>query len=288
MFSVVISLYNKELSIGNTIRSVLNQTYQDFEIVIVNDGSTDKSLQVVEQINDSRIRIINKPNGGVSSARNRGIKEASREWIAFLDGDDLWKENHLNTFQLNIEANDKILIFSNSFAYMINNQLIHAQNLKSGIIDNYFKIAINEPVIHTSSVCINKKIFEDIGVFNENMTHGEDLDLWARIGKKYPIFHSSIVQAIYQKGIDGQVTCKMPNVINSIAYHLNFKEYGDYYEMKYYKKIVVSRFFSYIKRKKIRYAFKLYYKYKKDIKVKDYIGFMVRKYKPQEKQNQSE
>jgi len=76
MFSVVIPLYNKELSIGNTIQSVLNQTCQDYEIIIVNDGSTDNSLHVVEQINDSRIRIINKPNGGVSSARNRGIKEA--------------------------------------------------------------------------------------------------------------------------------------------------------------------------------------------------------------------
>src|SRR5690554_7052561 len=95
MFSVVIPLYNKELSINNTIQSVLNQTFQDYEIVVVNDGSTDKSLEVVKQINDFRIRIINKLNGGVSSARNRGIEESKFDWIAFLDGDDLWMENHL-------------------------------------------------------------------------------------------------------------------------------------------------------------------------------------------------
>src|SRR5690606_29446795 len=95
MFSVVIPLYNKERSIKQTVQSVLDQTFTDFEIVIVNDGSTDNSLQVVENIDDQRIRIINKPNGGVSSARNKGINEANFNWIAFLDGDDLWKPNHL-------------------------------------------------------------------------------------------------------------------------------------------------------------------------------------------------
>ena len=80
MFSVVIPLYNKELSIKNTIQSVLNQTFQDFEIVVVNDGSTDNSLHVLKEIDDTRIRIINKTNGGVSSARNRGIKEAKFRW----------------------------------------------------------------------------------------------------------------------------------------------------------------------------------------------------------------
>jgi glycosyltransferase involved in cell wall biosynthesis len=114
MFSIVIPLYNKELSIGNTIQSVLNQTYQDYEIIIVNDGSTDNSLHVVEQINDSRIRIITKPNGGVSSARNRGIKEAKYDWIAFLDGDDLWEKDHLEeiTKMMQVYPNEKVYVTS--------------------------------------------------------------------------------------------------------------------------------------------------------------------------------
>ena len=93
MFSVVIPLYNKELSIINTIQSVLDQTFQNFEIVVVNDGSTDRSVEMVEQFNDPRIRIINKSNGGVSSARNRGIQEAKYELVAFLDADDFWEQN---------------------------------------------------------------------------------------------------------------------------------------------------------------------------------------------------
>ena len=95
MFSVIIPLYNKELSISNTIQSVLDQTFQNFEIVIVNDGSTDNSVKEVEKFDDKRIRLIHQENQGVSAARNRGIEEAKYEWIAFLDADDLWMENHL-------------------------------------------------------------------------------------------------------------------------------------------------------------------------------------------------
>ena len=89
MFSIIIPLYNKELSVGNTIHSVLNQRFQDFEVLVVNDGSTDNSAKAVEKINDARIRLITQTNVGVSAARNRGITEAKFEWIAFLDSDDL-------------------------------------------------------------------------------------------------------------------------------------------------------------------------------------------------------
>lgn len=92
-FSIVIPLYNKEKSITTTINSVLNQTCGDFELIIVNDGSTDTSLEIVQSIKDERIRIINQKNGGVSSARNQGIIEAKFDWIAFLDADDLWEKD---------------------------------------------------------------------------------------------------------------------------------------------------------------------------------------------------
>lgn len=83
MISVVIPLYNKEKQIAKTLQTVLNQTYQNFEIVIVNDGSTDGSVEEVLRISDSRIRLVNQENGGVSAARNRGIDEAKGEYIAF-------------------------------------------------------------------------------------------------------------------------------------------------------------------------------------------------------------
>lgn len=88
MISIIIPLYNKEHCITDTLSSILSQSYKDFEIVIVNDGSTDNSATVVESICDSRIRLINKKNEGVSKTRNRGIEEAKGEWVLFLDADD--------------------------------------------------------------------------------------------------------------------------------------------------------------------------------------------------------
>ena len=89
-FSVIIPLYNKEKSVISTVESVLNQTYPHFELIIVNDGSTDSSLEVVQQFDDPRISIIDKENGGVSSARNVGIRAAKYEYVIPQDADDLW------------------------------------------------------------------------------------------------------------------------------------------------------------------------------------------------------
>ena len=101
MISVVIPLYNKEQSIAATIQSVLAQTYTDYEIIVVDDGSTDNSLKVVQErvseLENERVRIIHQENAGVSAARNKGILESKGKYIAFLDADDLWAPNYLAT-----------------------------------------------------------------------------------------------------------------------------------------------------------------------------------------------
>ena len=95
MISIVIPLYNKEKSIATTLESVLAQSYTNYEVIVVDDGSTDNSANVVRELVNDKIRLISKPNGGVCSARNRGIQEAKSQYVAFLDADDLWEKDYL-------------------------------------------------------------------------------------------------------------------------------------------------------------------------------------------------
>ena len=113
IISVVIPLYNKESSIAQSLKSVLSQEHDDFEVVIVDDGSTDGSVGVVEAIHDSRIRLIRQENGGPSKARNTGVKNAKGEWILFLDADDELEPGALEYFAKNINKHfDTSFIFA--------------------------------------------------------------------------------------------------------------------------------------------------------------------------------
>ena len=111
-FSVVIPLYNKEAFIRRCVDSVLLQTFSEFELIIVDDGSTDKSLSVVKLISDKRIRIVSQSNQGVGLARNRGVEESKAGWVAFLDADDLWTRDHLRELCKVIEMFEDVGIAS--------------------------------------------------------------------------------------------------------------------------------------------------------------------------------
>lgn len=259
MFSVVIPLYNKERSVKNTIESVLNQTFQDFEVIVVNDGSTDNSLEVVKSFNDERIRIINQKNSGVSSARNRGIKEAKYDWIAFLDADDLWKNNHLQIVDemINTFPNEKV--FCTSFATS-KNSVQCKKNDSVIIIQNYFKEALNGSVIWTSVAVIHQSVFKNIGHFNEILSRGEDLDMWARIGKYYRIIKSSTITALYVQDSENKLTKCEIDLSKSIVDHIDFNFISSY-EKKYFQKLITNKIKSEIKRKNIKTSFYLLRKY---------------------------
>lgn len=203
-FSVVIPLYNKEATIDRAIRSVLNQTVQDFEIIVVNDGSTDNSASVVESISDPRIHLINQNNQGVSTARNRGIAKAQHELIAFLDADDEWLPEFLETIR-------KIVIRYPDCGLYATSYFLHAPYGKQdpaivncipdafvGILENYFEIVVSShPPVWSSATCARKSALTQIGGFPIGVKSGEDLLTWARIAIKNNIAYSSDCCAIY-------------------------------------------------------------------------------------------
>ena len=236
MFTVVIPMYNKELSIKNTVQSTLFQTFTDFEILIVNDGSTDSSLQIVKEIQDPRIRIIDKPNEGVSSARNRGIKEAKSDWIAFLDADDLWKENHLEEIFSMMKIFPNKMVFVTSFEFSDGREIFkHPRKATVFKIQSYFREALKEILICTNSVVVNKNCFEMVGLFNSELNRGEDMDMWGRLAKNYEIVKSNKATTVYRIDAENRTTQK-ESLLKSKVYYLDLENAKHSGEKKYYKK----------------------------------------------------
>ncbi|OUQ51588.1 glycosyl transferase [Alistipes sp. An116] len=203
--SVVIPLYNKEKSIASTLQTVLNQTFTDYEIVIVNDGSTDNSVAEVEKIHDARIRLINQQNAGVSAARNRGVEEAKGELIAFLDADDEWKSEYLATQYHLSQKYPECSVFACNYEFHDAEGNVTPTNIhklpfvgEDGILINYFEVAsCSHPPLCTIAVMIRKNVLQAIGGFPVGVTLGEDLITWARLAVYYKIAFSKQVVAVY-------------------------------------------------------------------------------------------
>lgn len=270
MFSVVIPLYNKEISIANTIQSVLSQTFQDFEIVVVNDGSTDSSAKIVEQINDPRIRLIHQKNQGVSAARNTGIREAKRVWIAFLDGDDLWKKNHLREIikMMSIFPNERVYTTSFIFSNENNNDDIERSTNHIFKIENYFKEAFEKPIIWTSVAAVHKSCINNVGGFNTNLITGEDLDLWHRLSYNYNIVKSNKVTAIYRIEAENRSKSSL-KMQKDISYHYNFNNAKSNDEVRFYRRFIIIKLRALLSNKQFVDFVKLKNKHRKYISLID-------------------
>ena len=192
VFSIIIPLYNQEKYIQNTIESALNQTFKDFEIIVVNDGSTDSSLAIVKQIEDSRIKIFSIKNGGVSRARNFGIEKAKSDLIAFLDADDLWRNNHLEALYKLWKDHPNCGLYAMGYSKKFDNSkpisaVFVDLNNYSGIVKDFFKSSTVDCVATSSSVVIQRFVFNEIGGFNQSLKRREDTELWIRLALRFKI-----------------------------------------------------------------------------------------------------
>ncbi len=209
--SVLIPLYNKERDIRETLQSVLRQTFSDFEIIIINDGSTDASEKVVQSISDTRITLINKKNEGVAKTRNFGVEKATTNFIVFLDADDYWYPNHLENIHSIISKYPRAYWYATAYEKKRNQQLtvpINSPIMNNGSswigpVDNYFKNSLVDCIAWTSAVCMKKDFFKSLNGFDTSITNGagEDTDLWLRAALKSPLHFSTTITA--RHNLDG-------------------------------------------------------------------------------------
>ena len=222
MISIVIPLYNKEKSVRATLESVRAQSFTDWECIVVDDGSTDNSLKVVQEfvrndrmsrakalnepllLNDDRFKILSKLNGGVCSARNRGIEAAKGEFVALLDGDDLWDEEYLAEQVKMIKDFPEAAMWGINYAETNNGQIVRRVPTAlpdgyRGYVENYFQMPGRvSDLFCSSSVVIRREVFDKVGMFDERIKYAEDGDMWFRIIATHKVAFYDSYKVFYQ------------------------------------------------------------------------------------------
>jgi glycosyltransferase involved in cell wall biosynthesis len=218
LFSVIIPLYNKAAYIERAIQSVLSQTFQEFELIVMDDGSTDDPFVQLSVISHQlsvnapeihkKVRVIQQQNQGVSTARNNGVKLAKYEYIAFLDADDTWEPTYLEEMNGLIVAYPEAGIYGSSYYIVKNGKKRIApigidREFESGLI-NYCQVyskTLCMPLTSISTI-LPKYIYINENGFKPNLKLGEDFDLWARVGTTYPVAFLNKPLASYHQDVD--------------------------------------------------------------------------------------
>lgn len=204
-FSVIIPLYNKEDNIKATLESVFLQTVNDFEVIVVDDGSTDGGISIVNGFKDKRLKVYQIENSGVSFARNFGVQKSFGELIAFLDADDYWYPNHLENIYSLVQAFPEARWFATAYEIQHNVNMIlkmeappmHKGVGWKGMIDNYFEDSMQDSLGWTSSICFKKNHFLNLGGFDIQLQTGQDISLWIKSALHCSLCFSSIVSSRY-------------------------------------------------------------------------------------------
>jgi len=206
--SVIIPVYNKERYIANTIQSVLNQTFKDFELIIVDDGSTDRSITHIKTFSDPRIRLFQQENKGVSLARNFAASQAETNLLAFLDADDIWFENHLQEIIQMYHQFPEAVYFATGYQIKYNEKLIKDYSFdfeqNPVLLYNHYQYDKGKALFFTSNFCVKKSIYEFEGGFNPEI-HAEDTDLFLRLGLHYPLAYSKTITMLHINEADNSL-----------------------------------------------------------------------------------
>jgi glycosyltransferase involved in cell wall biosynthesis len=237
VISVVIPLYNKAKSIKRAIESVRAQTLTDWELIVVDDGSRDNGPDIVRSIHDARIRLVSQTNAGVSAARNRGAAEARTEWVAFLDADDYWAPDHLQTLRGLIERFPNAALYSAAFNVItetgnVRRYRLHHDGEAAHLVEDFFASAAQtgHHLVNSSTVAMTKTRLTEVGGFPMGIVAGEDMITWARLACAGDVAYSSRATAyitappVSAAARDGAVRCpQTPDYVGAGLAELNRK-----------------------------------------------------------------
>ena len=267
-FSIIIPLYNKVNVIADTIGSVINQNYTDFEVLVVDDGSTDGSAEVVKKISDNRIQLLQIPNGGVSHARNYGAQHARNPWLIFLDGDDLMKDGALEVFIHLMSKFPHEMVYSGNYIDDDQKKYGPFNGKKECIYENPLKAMWNKRFnLRPGATVCHITAFHQAGGFNESICYYEDWEFYVRLGILYRVAATpSIVmeyvvdnnegrrklqpiekEFAYHIGTWNLSNCWLKSMIYNIVYNAyrRRKKTGDNDGAQYYRSLISSKFGKY-------------------------------------------
>jgi glycosyltransferase involved in cell wall biosynthesis len=256
-FSVIIPLYNKENYVEKAINSILNQTYNNFEIIIIDDCSTDLSYEIAKKNVSEKIRLIkHDKNKGLSASRNTGILNSKAEYITFLDADDVWKPTYLEEIKSLIDTFPEAKLFATNYEEVYPNEVIllpknNANTIESSqIIEDFFKISLGQPLYCACSLCVEKSVFDIVGNYNESITFSEDIDFNIRANLSFKLAYSKKALVSYMIFSENQITNNSLNkkvIPNFSTYEIfvkqnkSLKKYLDFNRYVFAKKYKIEK-----------------------------------------------
>lgn len=199
IISVIIPVYNGAKTIKETIKSVLQQTYQDFEIIVINDGSQDETLAIINSIHNPKIKVFSYPNAGLSASRNRGFARACGKFIAFLDADDLWSEDKLAAQLAALQQNHQAAVaYSWTDHIDEDGKFLRPASYTSCNGNVYQRILVGNFLACGSNALISAQALTQVGGFDESLNSAEDWDMWLRLAPLYEFVVVPRPQVLYR------------------------------------------------------------------------------------------
>ena len=223
-FSIIVPLYNKADYVRKALESILTQSYTNYEVVIIDDGSTDNSLSIVNDfvttVESGRWKVESQPNSGVAAARNNGVAKSRGEYVCFLDADDWWNSTFLEEMDRLIEEYSDAGLYCTNYVYYKPGKTQVALNLQRGYM-NYPEAYLQGPMpIWTGATCMPRKVFDEMGGFPVGIRLGEDFLLWAKTAIKYKVAFCEKPLVYYNNDVPANL--RATRNLHAPKYHMLF------------------------------------------------------------------